>query len=114
MLRACCGNFKHLKPTSRDMWLDQIWRHLAPAKACKQEVEAAGQVDKPPDATTDDPVARTIRVEGVGQHQLHMGFKVILIERALELSQGVVCRNDGDQLPVHQRISHQVVRYGRQ
>jgi hypothetical protein len=70
------------------MWLDQIWRHLALAKACKQEVQAAGKIDKPPDPTTDDPVARTIGVECVRQDQWHMGFKVIVAQRAFEICQG--------------------------
>src|SRR5271167_2599451 len=55
------GDIELLQPAGRDVVGDHVARHVAPAEAGKQEIEAGGEIREPPEVTADDPADPVLR-----------------------------------------------------
>ena len=108
------GHVDWYESTFRYCLLDDVNRHPAPAKARQQKIETSSELDKPPSPFSGKAVVGTIRIDRIGQHELHMGRQVVALRRASQGGERMVARGHSLQLDAHQRKRDDVVRHDGQ
>ena len=92
------GDREPLQPAGRDVLGDHVARHVAPAEAGEQEIEAGGEVREPPDVTADDSAGKILgKRRAVGQNQLNVRLERFAGERLGPGRQRMAGRDHGPQ-----------------
>src|SRR5260221_12299689 len=87
-----------LQTASSNMRLDEMKRHVAPAEAGEQVVEARAEIGETPDTGADDAAGEARgHLRAIGQHQLQVRQQGLGADRTGLWWQGMVCGNDWHQ-----------------